>query len=316
MITEKQSNTLYVIKAFAILSVIAAHMPFGAQHPTADLVRNALGQIGVIVFFIVSGFLYKRTFGDTKTFWIKKLKGIVIPWIIFSVITFAFSCVLSHSFYIASLPKWILGFGTWYWFVPILLICFALFKYLDNEVSLCLAVVLSAVSVILMSFGILKCNDLFTQYTNIFNWIGFFALGILLRKHEKLDSLLGVLPCSISALLLVCFVTLSVWCKLDKSYINYLSIPIEISGFITLLNISSLLKKSKLLMEIGKKSYFIYLIQMQVAGIINTRLPYTPLFFVLRPFIVLAVLYIAAFAISYILRKIKLDKYAYIIALK
>ena len=55
---------------------------------------------------------------------------------------------------------------------------------------------------------------------------------------------------------------------------------------------------------------------MQVAGIINTRLPYNPLFFVLRPFIALAVLYIAAFVISFILKKIKLDKYAYLIALK
>ena len=185
MITEKQSNALYVIKAFAILSVIAAHMPFGAEHPTADLIRNALGQVGVAVFFIVSGFLYKRTEGDTKTFWQKKLKGIVIPWILFSLLTFAVSCVLSHKIPMAVLPKWILGFGTWYWFVPILLMCFALFKFLDDNVSLVFTILLSIASVMLMSFGILKCNSLFTQYTNVFNWIGFFAFGILLRKYES-----------------------------------------------------------------------------------------------------------------------------------
>lgn len=108
---SKKSNTLYIIRAFAILSVILAHMPFTEAHPVAECIRNTLGQIGVAVFFTVSGYFYKRKKGDTASFWKKKAKGIIIPWLLFAVLTYAFSCVLNRSFSPISLVKWVFGIG-------------------------------------------------------------------------------------------------------------------------------------------------------------------------------------------------------------
>ena len=69
MTDKKTSDALYVIKSFAILSVIAAHMGFvppenGGSFSIAESIRLALGQTRVTIFLIVSGFYYKRRKGD------------------------------------------------------------------------------------------------------------------------------------------------------------------------------------------------------------------------------------------------------------
>lgn len=316
MISEKQSNTLYIIRAFAILSVILAHMPFTEAHPVAECIRNTLGQIGVAVFFTVSGYFYKRKKGDTASFWKKKAKGIIIPWLLFAVLTYAFSCVLNRSFSPVSLVKWVFGIGSWFWYIPMLLIMYALFKFVKYDALLYVAMALTAASVMLTAFGFIGQTEYYSQYTNLLDWVGFFALGILLRKKNSLPKLTGALPCVSGLIILASATALSVVFNQNKAYINYFSLLTELSGALVLLNASSLLHKSKLLKDIGKKSYLIYLIQMQPAGIINTRLPYNALFFILRPVIVLAVLYVFAKAAEYILKKLKLSKYAYIFALK
>jgi fucose 4-O-acetylase-like acetyltransferase len=293
-------------------------MPFGESFPVAECIRNSLGQIGVAVFFILSGFFYKRSKGDTVSFWKKKVKGIIVPWIIFSVLSFAFSLILNRDF--TDLPvrlfKWVFGIGTWFWYVPMLLILYALFKFVKSDVLLYVALAVTAVSVMLTAFGFVKQTEYFSQYTNLLDWIGFFALGILLRKNNLLDKLTGVLPFICGLAVLSVSVSFAVLLNQNKAYVNYFSILTELSGALVLLNVSALLHKSKLLADIGKKSYFIYLVQMQPAGIVNTRLPYNTLFFILRPFIVLLTLYAAAKLIEYVLKKIKLSKYAYIFALK
>ena len=68
--------------------------------------------------------------------------------------------------------------------------------------------------------------------------------------------------------------------------------------------------------DIGRKSYLIYLIQMQPAGMINTRLPYNVPFFVLRPFIALALIYIAVKLFEFVLEKTSLKKHAELFALR
>lgn len=57
MTDKKTSDALYVIKSFAILSVIAAHMGFVTPEnvgsfSTAESIRLALGQTGVPIFLL------------------------------------------------------------------------------------------------------------------------------------------------------------------------------------------------------------------------------------------------------------------------
>lgn len=316
MIASRQSNALHVIRAFAILSVISAHMPFGDEHPLAESLRIIFGQIGVAVFFIVSGFFYHREDGDTRFFWRKKWNGIIVPWIILSLCTYIFSAVLNKEFSIVAALKWMVGVQTWYWFLPILLLMFALFKKLwKSNVMLIICIATTGFSIMCSAFNLIPYTYYFNQYLNPLNWIGLFALGVWLRKYELLNALIGMKALSVGVLVFLASTLLSLKYGMDIAYTDYFSLPCELSGFIIFYNLSFYLRNKERLKDIGKKSFFIYLIQMQPAGIFNTRLPYTPLFFILRPLIVLIVLYFISIAIISLLRKTGIEKYSYFIAL-
>ena len=317
-LTKKQSDVLFVAKAFAILSVVCAHMSFTNEYFVAETIRNCLGQIGVAVFFIVSGFFYKRTEKDRRNFWRKKVKNALIPWFVISSAVFIVSIIIGGK--VKALPiafiKNFLGIGTHYWYMSITFILFGIFKHITKRWELIVCVVISVVSVYLTTFKILPCNGNFNQYMNPFNWIGFFALGIILRKENLLEKLISFSMFTISFIGLVVSIVFAVFKGSEiKAYIDMTSIFTEIFGFLFVINVSSVFAKSKLLIDIGKKSFFIYLMHIQVAGIINTRLPYNALFFVLRPFIALAVCYIVAVLFKYLLKLLKIEKYNFIFGL-
>lgn len=62
---------LYVAKALSVVLIVGAHMPFGGRMP-AESIRVSICQIGVAVFFVCTGFFYRREEKDSKLFWIKK----------------------------------------------------------------------------------------------------------------------------------------------------------------------------------------------------------------------------------------------------
>lgn len=323
MVDKKTSDTLYVIKSFAVLFVVVAHMSFITPNYVgrfliADSIRNSLSIIGVPIFFIVSGFFYKRVKGDTKKFWKKKVKALIIPWFLFGIITFVLSALISGAYdnFPLRLIKWTLGIGSWFWYMPVQLALFVLFKFIKKDASLYISIIISIVSVMLTAFGIIPQVPI-SQYFNIFNWVGFFALGILINRHNMLEKLINVPVFIISFFVIVLSVILMVNFN-DKaiSYTNYYSLLIELSGFLFCLNISYALSNIKLLKDIGEKSFFIYLVHMQIAGFINSRLPYNAVFFILRPFVALAIVYIGAKITELIFSKLKISKLNFLIGLK
>ena len=317
-LTKRQSDSLFVAKAFAILSVICAHMSFTNEYFFADTVRNCLGQIGVAIFFVISGFFYKRTAGDTKNFWAKKAKTALLPWVVLSSAAFVLSAILSGSLcgFPLSFIKYVLGIGSLYWYMSISFILFATFKFVTKKWQLMTCVIISIVSVYLTTFEIIPHNEYFNQYINPLNWIGFFALGILLRQENLLEKIISIKVFAFSLVGLVISIVIAVLSGNEiKAYIDVTSILTEFFGFILAINLSYLLANSKLLIDIGKKSFFIYLMHIQVAGLINTRLPYNTIFFILRPFIVLAVCYIIAVVFKRVLKLLKLNKFNFVFGL-
>lgn len=73
LLTKQQSNMLYVAKAISVVLIAGAHMPFGGRMP-AESIRVSICQIGVAVFFICTGFFYRREEKDGSCFGSKKAK--------------------------------------------------------------------------------------------------------------------------------------------------------------------------------------------------------------------------------------------------
>ncbi len=317
-LTKTQSNSLYVAKAFAILSVVCAHMTFTNEYMIADTIRNCLGQLGVCIFFILSGFFYKRTENDSKKFWSKKVKNALVPWLVVSAGAFALSVVLSRSLsgFPLSYVKYFLGFGSLYWYMTISFILFAVFKYVTKNWQLILCVIISVVSVYLTAFEVIPHNEYFNQYINPFNWIGFFALGILIRKENLSEKLINAKVFVVSLVGVVISIAIAVLNGNEiKAYMDVTSVFTEFFGFIVVLNLSNWLANNRLLIDIGKKSFFVYLMHIQIAGFINTRLPYNTVFFVLRPFIALVICYVISIVFKYMLKKLRLSKFNFVFGL-
>ena len=278
----------------------------------------AWGKLVLQSFFVISGFFYKRTKGDTKKYWSKKVKTVFIPWILFAIGTFALSILLNKSLegFPLSFVKYFLGIGSLYWYMSMSIVMFVIFKYITKRWQLVLCVIISIVSVYLTAFHIIPVVPYFNQYLNLFNWIGFFAIGILLRKENLLEKLINTKSFIISLIIVVASIIVAVLRDNEvKSYVDVTSLFTEVFGLVFILNLSNWLANNKLLIDIGKKSFFIYLMHIQVAGIITTRLPYNAFFFILRPFIALAVCYIVSVVFKYLLKLLKLNKYSFVFGL-
>lgn len=322
--TEKQeSDWFYVVKCLSLLLIIVAHMPFGNVFP-AETLRISVSQVGVFCFFVSAGFFYKRKPRDSIIFWKKKLHTVIVPWIVLASCTFVISILLSNSSpeILTAYVKWIFGIGSVYWYMLILTFCFFVFKYIYNDESSqyalwgCIAV--SLVSILLSSLSVIKYSSCFNQYTNVFNWIGIFALGILIKK-KTLHCFFTSIPVVLVSLVL--FVVFLYRSSADRTFVNayvdMFSLPIEISGCVVLFFLANWLKKFRLLIDIGKKSFFVYLIHIQIAGAINTRLPRNTVFFLLRPVVVLLVCYIIAKLLEMVLKRYNcFDKYGFVFGLR
>lgn len=321
--STQESKLHYVAKALALLFVIVSHMPFGRG--SAEIGRMAVGQIGIFVFFICSGFFFEET-RLNKAFWIKKAKTIIAPWIIFATLTFIISTVISRSFrgFPLTYIKWICGVGSSYWYMSELLACYLLLQLIlhddkeKNDIILLLCGLISILSVILSACNVIKYNTSFNQYTNFLNWIGVFALGMLIRKRNWLNILVSKIVFWISLFsLLICVSMCIMRGVIIEAYIDLFSLPIDIFGSICVFYTANLLENNKLLVDIGKKSFFIYLIHIQLAGIINTRLPYSVFYFILRPIIALSISYLIAKAMEWTLLKLGVfDKVGILLALR
>ncbi len=317
-ITKKESNMWYVMKAFAIFFVVMAHMSFSGDYHTAEIIRTSIGQIGVVIFFISSGYFYSRKPDDSKVFWQKKLKTFFLPWFLIATGIFFLSAILfgmPENLPVAYLKN-LFGVGTLYWYMTVTTVLMILFKFIKKDIFLYVCIVISVISVILSATGLFVYKGDFNQYLNVFSWVGFFTAGILLRKYNILQKLINTNFLIVSFLGIAVAVIVAVLRNITiEAYIDITSLLIEISGFVFVLNISNILANNNFFIDIGKKSFFIYLIHIQIVGIINTRLPYNALFFIIRPIAGLAVCYIIAKIFKFILDKFKLKKYSYIFGL-
>ena len=88
VITKTESNALYILKAFAIIFAMSAHVVPYYIKTSGQAIRILTGiwqvlcRVGVPAFLIISAFFYKREKKDTLKFWKKKLLTLILPWFV------------------------------------------------------------------------------------------------------------------------------------------------------------------------------------------------------------------------------------------
>lgn len=277
---QRNSQFLYLLKAFAIFSVVCAHTAVEPENSSTGIhlvvrMLSAIGTMGVPLFFIISGYLYYDNQRGIKDFVLRKCRTIIIPWIFCETIVWLYVVLRKGGITFFAWSKFILGVYHSTYYLTVLMMLYILFWRLKRyEAVLIGSVVISGVCIFClgwnMSFAVKWSEWTINSYLNIFNWIIYFALGMLLNKRKYMSILAEfskkVLPVSLLLLLI------------DFAFHYYYVLPWTYFSKYALINISSQIlvvmgiccwlrgKRVEALVELGKYSYTIYLLHELGAG--------------------------------------------------
>ena len=322
-ISDRDSSALYFVKAIAILAAVAAHISVvDLSTPAIAHITRAwdmFSTISVPCFFVVGGVLYTRKEGDSAAFWRKKWKFMVLPWLFCSVLTCTLRGLMGYPSDLLGYVKWILGVGTWYYYVTMYLVMLVIFKPIYRcPAALWTCVAVTAVSLVLRSRSVQIPVDTLVQseYLNPMYWVGYFSLGILLRRRGLELS---------KWLVAACFVILpvsTVWVYRNwiYTYFDIANTVLSLSAFVVLLTLGRWLASTKLaapIQWIGTSTYCIYLLHMQIVQSAARRLPDGTFKQLIAPFFGVAVMMVLIEIGKFITRKLPFgDKLRMLVGLR
>lgn len=313
-----ERNFIYIVKAFAIFSIVSAHVGTVNEgtflcNKIFGLLLDSFGSIGVGIFYFVSGYLFYGTKKTLFAFIKGKIKTILIPWVFCGTLLFLY----------ITLRKGGLDFYHWismitvhsqYYYLTVLMILYFLFWRSRNNMGLQLFITcVSVISITLTGLGLLSS---IYPYSNPMNWAVYFLTGIMVGRYQLLSRLISFskkyFPVSVILYLLILIFYLMNGEAIH--YWKYAAIPAEITAFLLVLGASTLLLKykriSRGLIFLGKISFSVYLLHAPFAGIITNLFNRFELWFLTpsRPFLVIGITILGIQLVRYVSKKIGVNK--------
>ena len=306
------SQLVYVIRCIAILAVVAAHVNImDNSNYLSSLITHVwavFAQFGVPAFFIIGGYYYHRDENDSKIFWQKKLHSVIIPWVIASIVTYFGAVVCGDPLTVVGYFKWFIGLGSIHYYMTIYLSMLVIFKFVRKTPYL--------LTLIVIMFGSLFLEQVhfwgdyggfgMTKYLNIFNWAGYFAFGVLIKKYrmeKKVNN--WVMIASFVAFLFFIVVRY----HLNKlSYFTLLTPFTQVSFLILIYGLIKDVLKLKFMQRrivafVGCNSLIIYLYHIQIVPFLLNRLPRFWLTQLIKPFLGLIIMVLLVYVASAFLQR-------------
>ncbi len=281
--TINERDYIYRAKAYAVFSVIMSHtlvdMKYGNRFDYYFIgAARAFSCIGVIMFFILAGYFFQRNKYSLSLFWKNRIKNFITPWFITGYFIYYISSFYGNDTHVMSLKgymNFILGWGSYFYYMTILLSFYIIFFFLRNKNLLVISTITMIITLISIFITELQVFDLMTQfrYLNIFNWIFFFSLGMLIAQRDLLNTI--IIECRnysyiIFGLFIIGIIASVKMFGNNVSYFHVFMIMVELLGCLSIFSLSfnaGILNNP--LRKIGKLSFSIYLLHMPLAGAIN-----------------------------------------------
>ena len=301
------------------------------QDEVTQRITDIFGTIGVPIFLIRGGYFYKNE-GTLGEFLLKKVKRIVVPWIIWGTLTYILHCISDGGFSIQGFVKWTVGYKTWLYYVPVILFCYFVFRFSVN-IRYCICTMLVSFAFYILTIKKMVAMPFITDCQNPFNWLFFFAAGVILSKTKILSLLYKYKTIGgvISTIVALCAgIAYYCYCDVNRitpSYWNAYSVAFEFIAAFWLLMLSMNLVSScpNFAIDIGKNTYIIFFAHMQIGiNIVNLlawriwdRVDFLPyLMVIIRPALILVVTYcVFVVILKKIGKLIKVEKLLWIIGL-
>lgn len=311
---KKCSSMFTVARVFALISIVAAHINFPqGEDYILNEVYSVIASIGVIAFLFMSSYYYNpEKFTSLWEILKKKFVTIGIPWLFLGTLAYLYNAVLTGNIGIMKWIAWILGYKTYLYFLTVLFLCFIIF-YKTNKIFCICCIPISIISIMLTASGILEPVITFlhiTDYLNIFNWIGVFALGQLCKNIEPKSLFIFITRYRFLwiALFLVLAATI-IFFDIKTGYFSFVGIYFEIIGALCIFAISSFgIFNIKLFQNIANNSFSIYLIHMPLLGVLDKIYNLNPVIQAISVLLVIAVAHFGLELCRYIICKIKCEK--------
>ena len=278
-LTKLSRNQIYAMKAFAIMCVVPAHIPFVPDNysipsQTISVMLSTLGSMGVGVFFFVSGYLLDA--GNTKNldikmYLMKKIKTLGLPWFVSGSLLYIYIAIRKTGNVIGYL-KYMFGYMSSLWYMSVLFVFLFVFYYIERSKNCNIVCVicglLSVVSAGARWMGLVP-NTPLGLYLNPFNWVIFFSGGILFKRYEKM-VIAFVVKSRYVFLAMFFAIVFSGVLGFRLSYYNVLYIPMELLVICTSLCFGLFFENSRLVRFLGLNSFCIYLYhELPWAGLVS-----------------------------------------------
>lgn len=320
--TKEKNNIIYILKCFAIISVICAHcnsIPNDSIYVIKcfSCILSNWGTYGVGLFFIVSGYLFNPE-KDRYSFFKKKLINICIPWLTSSVLVYLYVHLRSMDLSIIGFIQFLFGFNSYLYYLSVIMLLYIIYYFiplLRRVFALIIAIVINLVFVL----GTIKVPYI-SEYINIANWIGYFALGVLIKSHLEIFGKIKTIIYNnkvLFAILHVCILITKVLYLSRGSYWGCFNAIQMWSGMTLLYILAMASSNGSLFTIIGKYSFTIYLWHIPFAGMTAKLMSKGILiyFVLIRPVIVLVVTLFLLKTIEIIMNKMRFHKLMVVIGL-
>lgn len=311
---NEERNLIAKMRAIGCLLVIGAHCSSVPSEACFMLniiqtIMMSVCMVGVWFFFLLSGYLFygnKRSFGD---FWRRKLITIIIPWCFTGALVYLYVMVRKGGFSIAGMAAFILGIGSYLWYMLALTALFLIAWILrpTKHVGVCLLVI--GLSLIVILPPRFLENDAWWYPVNG-GWALCFAVGYTIREHDLLTVLIRYSEKFFIPILAFVFVALILIGKFGRVY--YWSdayVPFCVVMTAAFFGLCRRVPSVPLFEKMAGRSFAVYLLHMPVVGSVANILNrfdcgWTLL---LRPFLVMFITMSIIEIVLYFARKCKIS---------
>ncbi len=268
-------NITKILRLFAIICVICAHV--SSENSMLKMLYAQLGTYGVSIFLFLSGQYFRVEKYKTFTGLLKtKFIRIIFPSMIAGTLVYIYTILIGKiRISLINLALYLVGYKTYLYYSTVLVTCMLIVYYFHSKKWLLLFIASTIISVILTASGKLgTVINIFhiTNYLNLFNWIGFFALGFLIKTYYY-NEFLNIIS-NFRIVIIICFniiFFLLLLLKVNYGYFSNLGLLMEIFGIVYFYSISSLkMFRSKILEKISRYTFQIYLYHMPTIGVVYT----------------------------------------------
>lgn len=272
------------IKAIAIFFVVMGHCI------DTVVIKSYIYTFHMHLFFFVAGVVFSERYGFAK-FCIKRIKTLLVPYFIFSIINYLFYLlrrVYGETPDLTTSPvQEFVNIFTWnqYWFLGTLFIVSIVFRVISKKIRTVRDVLLLAVVCTFLHFLL---SVYFSAYVHenllkCFTAMVFYCLGVFVGrsfKHYSPNHLINSMP---YVLLIVVFVNLLVFCFFYRAY-GFMNINfcenyfyfyfLSISGIFIFYIVSHFIKENVFMDFVGANTIIIYLMHNYPPGIIRRLMIY------------------------------------------